>query len=98
MITAQTLFKKKLLIVLFTIIIAITVVEIWAVNRLATFGLQINQLESTISSLKLENQIMENKIAKQASLKELQTKIKVLGFEKIKAVQYLKVPDLALNK
>ncbi len=59
-INEQISFRKKILIVVCLIVIPVVVLEIWSVNRLATYGVQISELERSKDRLKLENQILEN--------------------------------------
>lgn len=94
----QSLISKKIIIFLAILVMGITILEIWAVNRLATYGNKISQLENTRSELMLQNQLLENQIAQRSSLQETQELAKKLGFEHIKNLSYLKEPGLALNR
>lgn len=89
--------RKKILIFLGLILLIVAVLEIWSVNRLATFGEQINKLERSKAALKLENKLLENEIAKYSSLSEAQKYAPHLGFENTKKVEYLTDFGLALN-
>ncbi len=89
---------KKIVIFLVVLMVFAAVLEIWVVNRLATFGSQINKLEKNKSALTLQNQILKNQIAQDSSLKVIETKARVLGFEPIKNIQYIKDSGLALNR
>lgn len=89
--------RKKIVLVLGALIVFAVVLEIWAVNRLATFGLQISELEKNKNTLVLENQVLENEIAKKTSLLEVSKEASGLGFEKIKQIEYIEDHNLALN-
>lgn len=69
--------------------------EIWAVNRLATYGDQIQEIQNAKMSLQLENQVLENQIAENSSLVTVETKAASLGFNQIKSWDYLKPANLA---
>src|SRR3989344_8635729 len=89
-INEQISFRKKILIVVSLIVIPVVVLEIWSVNRLATFGVQISELERSKDILKLENQILENKIAEKSSLFIVESMVKKYGYSKAKNIEYLK--------
>lgn len=86
---SQPLLNKKTIVTIILVIIAVVVLEIWSVNRLASFGHQISKLEQTKLDLILENQVLENQIAKESSLQEAETKANYLGFSKVKNVEYI---------
>lgn len=73
------------------------ILEIWSVNRLASFGEQIDKLEKAQADLRLKNQILKNEIAQKTSLAQSEKYALTLGFEQAKT-QYLQNPSLALNK
>lgn len=77
------------------IFVAIVVLEIWAVNRLSTYGYKIQEIEQAEVALNLENQILENKISQQSSLINIENKASDLGFATISKIDYLKTPSLA---
>ncbi len=93
----NTGIQKKYLIFGVLIILPLVLLEIWSVNRLATLGVEINKLEKTASSLKLENQVFQNEIAKRSSLQQVEAESKALGFEKVKTIQQVEPAGLALN-
>lgn len=87
--------KKRILLVIFVLIIPAVVLEIWSVNRLATLGSRINNLEQTKAALTLENQVLANQIAEKSSLSKIEVTSIQLGFQKIKSVVYLGPDNLA---
>lgn len=97
MINRPHTFKKKILPIIIFLILSIVVVEIWAVNRLATYGTQISKLENAKQSLVLENQVLENQISQKSSLKLMDEKTQTLGFKRVKNIEVIKNIDLALN-
>lgn len=94
----QNLLKKQIFFLFGIIIIMVTILEIWAVNRLATFGDQISKTNEAKNALKLENQLLENQIAQQSSLLQAANTAQALGFENIKNIQYINSKNLALNR
>lgn len=93
----QLYLKRKLVITLIVVIIFVVTIEIWVSNRLSTFGEKINGLESTKYSLALENDYLKNQIAQKKSLNLNEKKSALLGFEKIKNIQYIKDQEVAVN-
>ncbi len=89
--------KKKIIMFLILVLIPLALVEIWATNRLATYGEQINQLEKTKRVLILENKVWANKIAESSSLDKTEQQSINLGFQKIQSIESLQLPSLALN-
>ncbi len=85
--------KKRLLLTLLIPIIVIAVLEIWLVNRLSTFGLEISKLEQAAFALETENQLLKNEIDKQSSLISIENKARSLGFEKVKNIEYIIYQD-----
>ncbi|KKR81428.1 MAG: hypothetical protein UU73_C0001G0092 [Candidatus Daviesbacteria bacterium GW2011_GWA1_41_61] len=77
------------------ILLAVLFLEIWAVNRLSTYGDKIQDIKSAKMALDLENQVLENQIAQQSSLASIETKAVSLGFTAVKSWQYLKPLNLA---
>ena len=89
--------NKKLIGLSLLIILPLVVLEIWSINRLATLGVDINKMNATASSLKLENQVLQNQIAKRSSLETIDNNAKALGFQNIKSVQKVTASNLALG-
>lgn len=89
--------RKKILMFFGLILLIVAVLEIWSVNRLATYGEQINRLERSKAALKLENKLLEYEIAKNSSLSESEKYAPYLGFDTTHQVEYLNDFGLALN-
>ncbi len=75
--------------------LVIFLLEIWTVNRLATFGDKIQQIEDTRASLELENQYLKSQIAEQSSLPVVEKKAAELGFVPMENLAYLQTTSLA---
>lgn len=93
----RSYLRRKIVIGLALIIIFVITLEIWVVNRSATFGEKINSLEATKYSLELENDYLRNQVAQKKSLTLNQKKSMNLGFGKIKNIEYIKTSPIALN-
>ena len=94
----QPWLRKKIIIFLGLLVLLLTVFEIWAVNRLSTYGQQISKIEESKASLKLENEVLENEVAKRNSLTEVKSQAQTVGFEKVKAIDVIDQSNLAYNK
>lgn len=93
-------FRKKIIGLIMLIVAGVVVLEIWMVNRLATYGEQLSKLEEIKGSLITENELLENEIAEKSSLVHLEEKAKSEGFSPIKALKFVKETqkDLALGQ
>jgi hypothetical protein len=65
------------------------VLEIWLVNRLATYGEQLSKLDRLKVGLLLDNEILENQIAEKSSFNKIISQAKLLNFGKIKNLEYI---------
>lgn len=94
---SSSYFSKKTFLLGLLLILPFVLLEIWAVNRLSTLGAEINKMETTAASLRLENQVLATQIAKKSALIEIEKSAQLLGFEKVKSVQQVELPNLALG-
>lgn len=92
------IWSRKLVIAAIALVLPFVLLEIWSINRLVTLGVQISTLENTKAALRLENQVLENEIAQKSSLATIESKAKLLGFDKINHLQVVQTPNLALNR
>lgn len=65
------------------------------VNRLATMGAKIAQLDQVKNSLDLENQLLESQIAQKSALNNIDQKASDLGFKPIGQVESINSPKIA---
>ena len=91
-------FRKKIIGLIILIVGLVAVLEIWTVNRLATVGEQLSNLETIKISLSTENELLENQIAEKASLSHLSEQAVSEGFRPIRDVAVVKKLDIALNQ
>lgn len=82
-------FSRKISILLFFIFFLGGILEIWLVNRLSTYGEEIQKIAKAIEVLKLENQVLKNQIDSRSSLKEIEVEAKKLGFQAVINTKYL---------
>lgn len=91
-------FRKKIIGLIILVVGLVAVLEIWTVNRLATYGEQLSKLEQIKGSLSTENELLENQIAEKSSLSHLSEQAAAEGFRPIRDVAVVKKLDIALNK
>lgn len=82
--------KRRAIISLSFILILVILLEVWAVNRLSTYGEQLSQIDASISQFKLENSILEGEIAARSSLNKIEKIARNLGFEPPSKIQFIK--------
>lgn len=89
------ILRKQVIALCILVVSILAVLEIWAVNRLATYGEEINKLSLIKTALELENLNLENQIASSLSLSQIAQEATKLGFVRPISIEYLQVPDLA---
>lgn len=83
-------FSKKYIGLLAAGFFFLLIVEIWANNNVITYGEKLQKLSSLSKSLNMENQILENEIAKQESLNKIASHSAELGFSSPESIQYIR--------
>ncbi len=91
-------FRKKIIGLIILVVGLVAVLEIWTVNRLATYGEQLSKLEQIKGSLTTENELLENQIAEKSSLSHLNDQALSEGFRPIKDVAVVKKLEIALSQ
>ena len=71
-------------------LIFLTTLEIWASNTVVAFGEKFDNLATLKKTLQMENQILENDIARHSSLNNVASQSASLGFSKIESIQYIR--------
>lgn len=69
---------------------SLILIEIWVNGATVSYGAQFEDLEEAERQLLMENQVLENEIAKGASLINISSKSAELGFTPAKSVQYIR--------
>lgn len=80
--------KKYILVIIF--LFGLTLVEIWTNNTVVIYGEKFGKLSELAKQLDLENQILENQIAKHTSLNSIASKSAQLGFTPPESIQYIR--------
>ncbi len=83
-------FPKKYILFAAFILLSLTIVEIWASNTVVSFGEKYEKLSYLEKNLKIENQILENDIAENSSLRRIASKSAELGFSPQQSIQYIR--------
>ncbi len=83
-------FSKKYLSLVVACLFMLMLVEIWVSNNVVTYGEKFEKLSTISKTLSLENQILENEIAKFKSLNNIASKSAELGFLEPQSIQYIR--------
>lgn len=83
-------FSKKYISLVVGCLFVLMLVKIWASNSVVTYGEKLERLSSLTKTLNLENQILENEIAKKMSLNNIASKSAELGFSEPESIQYIR--------
>lgn len=81
---------KKYLFLGIIPLVALGLIEIWVNNTVASSGQKYEDIFNLQQKLVLENIVLENEIAKEASLINIATVSAQLGFSKAKTAVYIK--------
>ena len=71
-------------------LLCLVLAEIWVNTTTVSYGAKFEEFEDMKRKLSMENQILENQIAKSASLINISSKSAELGFTPAKSVQYIR--------
>lgn len=71
-------------------LLALILVEIWVNNTTVSFGEKFKKIEDLEHALSIDNQILENEIAKNSSLISISSKSAELGFSPPQSIQYIR--------
>lgn len=83
-------FSKKYIVLSMFGLLSLVMLEIWVSNSTITFGEKFESLQSIRKHLVLENQILENQIAKDSSLTSVASSSASLGFSKPVSIEYIR--------
>jgi|SRR3989344_6884100 len=86
----QKRFPKKYIVLTIVSLLTLTLIEIWASNTVVAYGEKYEKLFAMERNLKMENQLLENEIAKNASLNIISSKSAELGFYSNQSIQYIR--------
>lgn len=80
----------KYILIIVASLFTLTLGEIYVSNSVIAYGEKYEQLFSLENNLKMENQIIENEIAKSSSLSVIATKSAELGFSGSQSIKYIR--------
>ncbi|MBI2596973.1 hypothetical protein HYW41_02340 [Candidatus Daviesbacteria bacterium] len=83
-------YPKKYVIFTVFFLLALMLAEIYTSNNVTAYGDKFDKLSALEKSLQTENQILENEIAKDSSLKVVASKSAQLGFTNSQDIQYIR--------
>lgn len=83
-------FGKKYITVAGVLLFILMLAQIWASNNVVTYGEKLERLSALSRSLDLENQLLENEIAKERSLSNIASQSAKLGFSEPESIQYIR--------
>ncbi len=83
-------FGKKYIIVTVMCLLILCLAQIWASNNMISYGEKLERLSVIQKSLNLENQLLENEIAKRESISNIASKSAELGFSEPESIQYIR--------
>lgn len=83
-------YSKKYICLVVVCLIMLMLVKIWASNNVVTYGEKFEKLSTLKKTLNMENQILENEIAKRQSLNNIASKSGELGFSEPQSIQYIR--------
>lgn len=83
-------FPQKYILLTAVSILTLVIVQIWTNNTAVTFGEKFNQLSRLQDTLKMENQMLENEIARESSLEVVASKSAELGFSRVESIKYIR--------
>lgn len=81
---------KKYIYLAVVSLVILTLFEIWVSNTVIAYGEKYKKLSDLEKNLKMENQILENEIAKNSSLHTIASKGAELGFLPLSSIQYIR--------
>lgn len=82
-----------------TVLVCLSVIKVYAANRLVQKGKLLAEIDASITKLEFENQNLENEIAFFSSFTNLEKRAKELGLDKHNgAVIYLEQPKYAFTR
>ncbi len=83
-------FSKKYIVLIVGVLFVLALTQIWVSNIVIIYGEKFEKLVLLQKSLLMENQILENKIAKDSSLSSISSKSGELGFSNQQSIEYIR--------
>lgn len=86
----QNRVPKKYISLVLGGLLVLVLVEIWVSNNMVAYGDKLKKLSDLSKIVHMENQILENEIAKNKSLQNISSKSGELGFSAPESIQYIR--------
>lgn len=86
----KKVFSKKYILLATISFLMLMLIEIWASNNVVAYGEQLEQLSMIAKKLSMDNQLIENEIAKEQSMDNIASKSAELGFSQAESIQYIR--------
>lgn len=83
-------FSKKYLGLVSISLFVLMLTQVWISNNVVTYGEKLEKLSTIVKALSLENQILENEIAKQQAMVSIASQSARLGFSEPESIQYIR--------
>ncbi len=87
---SQKVFLIKVIFLTAIGFFILIILEIWANNTVVTYGDKLESVTVLQKTLLMENQILENEIAKKAALTNIASESAILGFSKSEKLEYIR--------
>lgn len=87
---AKPKFPKVWVVLTSSLLLILVLIEIWVNNTTVEYGAKFEKIMSFKHILDLENQVLENEIAKDSSLLNISSSSAQLGFSQATSIQYIR--------
>ena len=81
---------RKYLFFAGSFLIALMIIEIWVSHRTSTYGEKMKEIEILQARISLENQLLENEVAKEGSIQRVASTSSTLGFITPKDIKFIR--------
>lgn len=81
---------KKYIGLVVTCLLVLVLIEIWVSNNVVAYGEKFEDLLTLSKALSMENQTLENEIAKDKALANIASKSAELGFSPAESIKYIR--------
>lgn len=81
---------KNYIVITIASLFTLILIQIWTSNAVIVYGERYEKLQALEKNLRMENQILENEIAKDSSLNVVASKSAELGFYNNQSIQYIR--------
>lgn len=86
---SKSKFSKKYIALVLSGLFVLVILQIWANNTVSMYGEKYEKISQLQESLKLDNQLLQNEIAKRSSINKIASKSAELGFYSAEKIEYI---------